>query len=101
MYLPADAGEGLRDVSFPVGLSRARAMCQPLPGSLKGRGQHVGTWEVEAMDLVEKSATIPSAKETGLDRAYCAHILERKQVPVSPSCHGHSPFCCTLGSVPF
>lgn len=33
----------------------------------------MGTWEVVAMDLVEKSVTIPSAKKPGRDRAHCMH----------------------------
>lgn len=54
------------------------------------------------MDLVEKSATIPSAKETGLDRAYCAHPWEEAGVsepqlswPQSPLLY--SRLCPILG----
>lgn len=41
----------------------------------------MGTWEVVAMDLVEKSVTIPSAKE------HTARILGWEQVSVRPSHH--------------
>lgn len=47
---------------------------------LNRQGQHVGTWEVAAMNLVEKSATIPR-----LDRAYCMH----PQTPLLSPRHCH------------
>lgn len=55
----------------------------------------MGTWEVVAMDLVEKSVTIPSAKE------HTARILGWEQVSVSPAITGHSLHYCPLDSVSF
>lgn len=77
--------EWLVKCTFQQMLGRAREMFPslwvwlvPEPSAshcqgLNRQGQHVGTWEVAAMNLVEKSATIPSTKKTGLDRAYCMH----------------------------
>lgn len=53
----------------------------------------MGTWEVAAVDLVEKSAAISSTKKTDLDRA--------EQVSVSPAILGHSSLCCPLDSASF